>query len=142
MSADEESIGLFHTELGRAKQAIQVTRSKDENCKCRIDELKMYISIMREKEDTAVFEDLEIKEVQKAIEDLKLNIEGMKSTYTDLNESLVSQSNLNKLDDQTISALHKEYEDIQSDLTLQESRFRLLRKTNLDYIPQYNNFNE
>ena len=63
---------------------------------------------MREKEDMAVFEDLEIKEVQKAIEDLKLNIEEMKGTYTDLNESLVAQSNLNKLDDQAISALHKE----------------------------------
>ena len=91
---------------------------------------------MREKEDMAVFEDLEIKEVQKAIEDLKLNIEEMKSTYTGLNESLISQSNLNKLDDQAISALHKEYEDMQSDLTPQESRFRLLRKTNLDYITQ------
>ena len=29
MSADEESIGLFHTELEKAKQALQVTRSKD-----------------------------------------------------------------------------------------------------------------
>ena len=132
MSADEESIGLFHTELEKAKQALQVTRSKDENCKCRIDELKMYISIMREKSDMAVFEDLEIKEVQKAIEDLKLNIEGMKTTYTGLNESLVAQSNLNKLDDQAVSVLHKEYEDMQSDKTLQESRFRLLRKTNID----------
>ena len=132
MSADEESIGLFHTELEKAKQAIQVTRSKDESCRCRIDELKMYISIMREKADMAVFEDLEIKEVQKAIEDLKLNIEGMKTTYTGLNESLVAQSNLNKLDDQAVSVLHKEYEDMQSDKTLQESRFRLLRKTNID----------
>ena len=87
---------------------------------------------MREKSDMAVFEDLEIKEVQKAIEDLKLNIEEMKGTYTDLNESLVAQSNLNKLDDQAVSVLHKEYEDMQSDKTLQESRFRLLRKTNID----------
>ena len=87
---------------------------------------------MRKKEDMAVFEDLEIKEVQKAIEDLKLNIEGMKTTYTGLNESLVAQSNLNKLDDQAVSVLHKEYEDMQSDKTLQESRFRLLRKTNID----------
>ena len=87
---------------------------------------------MREKANMAVFEDLEIKEVQKAIEDLKLNIEGMKTTYTGLNESLVAQSNLNKLDDQAVSVLHKEYEDMQSDKTLQESRFRLLRKTNID----------
>ena len=29
MSSDEESIGLFHTEFEKAKQALQVTRSKD-----------------------------------------------------------------------------------------------------------------